>query len=184
MNKIFLLLLTLIFSVNVQAATYYVSPTGSDTTGAGTNGNPWLTLQKCIDVPLVAGVTACESNGSAICTGRGPTNWSDGDNILNSNPLFTDIITRVYTPTGSSPSLNVGINYAGRTVDADGISMSGTQDIGAYEYYTVNAPTLPSAVDTPADNGGQINIAWTVSTSVTVTAQKVYQGATPGGHIS
>jgi hypothetical protein len=36
--------------VGAFATTYYISPTGNDTTGAGTNGSPWRTLTKAFSV--------------------------------------------------------------------------------------------------------------------------------------
>jgi parallel beta-helix repeat protein len=39
---------------NVNAGTWYVSTTGSDTTGNGTSGNPWQTIQYAINQPSVA----------------------------------------------------------------------------------------------------------------------------------
>lgn len=49
MKRIFLTIIFILFSINVQAATWYVATTGNDTTGDGTTGNRWATPQKCID---------------------------------------------------------------------------------------------------------------------------------------
>ncbi|MFZ5874913.1 MAG: hypothetical protein ACOYXU_00760, partial [Nitrospirota bacterium] len=43
------------------------------------------------------------------------------------------------------------------------------------------APTAVSAVDRPGDNGGAIDLSWTVSVSTDVTQQRVYRGTTTGG---
>ena len=43
------LLCSLIFISTVSAATYYVSPTGNDTTGDGSESNPWQTISHAID---------------------------------------------------------------------------------------------------------------------------------------
>lgn len=48
---------------------------------------------------------------------------------------------------------------------------------------TAGAPGAPSgltAVDTPSDQGGAINLAWTPSTSTGVTEQRVYRSTTSG----
>jgi L-serine deaminase len=47
-----------------------------------------------------------------------------------------------------------------------------------------NAPTALTAVDTPADSGGAINLSWTPSTSSTVVQQRIYRSTTSGGPYS
>src|SRR4030067_1615229 len=44
-----------------------------------------------------------------------------------------------------------------------------------------NAPTVLSAADVAGDNGGEIVLNWTVSTSSDVTQQRIYRGTTLGG---
>ena len=39
-------ILLLFLATSLQAATYYIAPTGNDTTGDGSTGTPWLTLKK------------------------------------------------------------------------------------------------------------------------------------------
>jgi len=43
-----------------------------------------------------------------------------------------------------------------------------------------NAPTSLSAADTAADNGGSINLSWTVSTSPETTTQRIYRSTSSG----
>lgn len=43
-----------------------------------------------------------------------------------------------------------------------------------------NAPTSLNATDVPSDQGGSINLAWTVSTSSGVTEQRIYRSTTSG----
>src|SRR3990172_9491059 len=45
----FFLLTFLIIGSEALAATYYVSPTGNDSTGNGSSVNRWKTIQKCAD---------------------------------------------------------------------------------------------------------------------------------------
>lgn len=56
-------LLLLLLAPPVQAATYYVSPTGNDTTGDGTIGTPWETVQTGCDA-LAAGDTLVIQDGT------------------------------------------------------------------------------------------------------------------------
>ena len=43
------------------------------------------------------------------------------------------------------------------------------------------SPTLLGAVDTPLDQGGSVNLSWTLSASTDVTQQRVYRSMTTGG---
>ena len=46
-NKSILVFLFFVFLISsVSGATYYISPTGDDTTGDGSMENPWATLYK------------------------------------------------------------------------------------------------------------------------------------------
>lgn len=49
-------------------ATYYVDPLGNDTTGDGSSGNPWATLQKGIDNASNEGDTVCVNDGLYTAT--------------------------------------------------------------------------------------------------------------------
>ena len=46
-------------------ATYYLAPTGSDTTGNGSSGNPWKTAEKAYDM-MAAGDTCIFKNGTYL----------------------------------------------------------------------------------------------------------------------
>ncbi len=64
MKKLFIILFILFISVNVYAGTtYYVAPTGNDTTGDGTIGNRWATPQRCITA-VSAGDTCMIGDGT------------------------------------------------------------------------------------------------------------------------
>lgn len=53
--KHLLTLLALMVSIFVNATTYYISPSGNDATGNGTQGNPWKTLSKASTVATAFG---------------------------------------------------------------------------------------------------------------------------------
>ncbi|MBK7106866.1 MAG: hypothetical protein IPH62_16460 [Ignavibacteriae bacterium] len=61
------LLILLITAQNLFAVKYYVSPTGNDITGDGSEGNPWHTIQGAIDnVVVINGDTIIVMNGTYI----------------------------------------------------------------------------------------------------------------------
>lgn len=113
----------------------------------------------------------------------GSDNWSASNNTIGSDPLFTSASGHDYTLTSGSPAINGGINYAGRTVDANGVAINGVQDIGAYEIsYTVNPQTNLSAANITPDNGGVIHLSWTVSNTSGVTNQYIYRSTVSGSY--
>ncbi len=62
MNKLIILLMIAFIIPFSSAATYYISPAGSDTTGDGSNGNPWATLNKG-SISMVSGDTLILKDG-------------------------------------------------------------------------------------------------------------------------
>ena len=91
-------------------ATYYISPTGNDTTGDGSSGNPYLTIAKCVAVGANGDTIICkdgtyafvttnfitksfsieaENQGMAIFDGGGANAyWWNGDNSLVKTMYF------------------------------------------------------------------------------------------------
>ena len=49
-------------------STYYISPTGNDTTGDGSSGNPWLTLAKAISIQVAGDTIKCKTGSYAMGT--------------------------------------------------------------------------------------------------------------------
>jgi hypothetical protein len=58
--------------INSFATKYYVSKTGNDSTGNGSEGNPYLTINKAISV---------SGNGSAIVVGAGTYSETNNDSV-------------------------------------------------------------------------------------------------------
>ena len=88
-----LLLILLLWVGSAEAATYYVKTTGNDTTGDGSNGNPWLTVPKGLR-SLAAGDTLNICNGSYTISGvygniagdsygGGAASWATATTIKN-----------------------------------------------------------------------------------------------------
>lgn len=63
MKRNLTLLVTLLWALQTQAATYNVAVTGNDTTGDGSPGNPWRTIQKGVDAALSPGDTVSVGAG-------------------------------------------------------------------------------------------------------------------------
>jgi hypothetical protein len=60
----FLLVLLWAMVSTAEAATYYVSTTGNDSTGTGTEASPWRNPQKCAASPVAAGDTCIVKSGT------------------------------------------------------------------------------------------------------------------------
>lgn len=56
------------------------------------------------------------------------------DNIVGQDPKFVDLKIYNFRLQNTSPAINKGLSFSGRTKDADGKSIVGAPDIGAYEY--------------------------------------------------
>jgi hypothetical protein len=93
---------------------------------------------------------------------------------------FANNTTVTHTDTGLTNGTTY--YYVIRAFDGTQESADSNQASAASIDNTVPvAPTGVSAVDTPADNGGAIDLAWTVSTATDVTQQRVYRSTTTGG---
>jgi hypothetical protein len=84
---------------------------------------------------LVYNQTSCTAN--QICNNVGncvvPSGYTLTNNSLG-DPKFVNLANHDFHLQSSSPAINKGITYSGRTVDADGKSIVGLPDLGAYEY--------------------------------------------------
>ena len=104
-------------------------------------------------------------------TYKSTTGWDTNGPTVPTDPLFVNISQNNFDIQASSPAINVGVNAQCSALDFHLISrpQQTTCDIGAYEKTSTgaspNAPTSLTAVDTPSDAGGSIDLAWTVSTS-------------------
>ncbi|OGF21520.1 hypothetical protein A2316_01905 [Candidatus Falkowbacteria bacterium RIFOXYB2_FULL_38_15] len=122
----FLLLIVVGFVViaypsSASAATYYVAKTGNDTTGDGSSGNPWLTLQKAEDTA---------SNGDTVYANEGTYKENEAA-IHGWRPLkgITWIASGTVTVHGTAPGTRVlyssgtaAASFTGFTIDAnDGV---------------------------------------------------------------
>jgi hypothetical protein len=89
---------------------------------------------------LCYGATFISSSG---CSKSG---YDCANNIEGQDPKFENLANKDFRLQSTSPAINKGLAYSGRTVDADGKSIVGLPDIGAYEYGGGGFDTTPPAV--------------------------------------
>jgi hypothetical protein len=101
LKQLFLTVLLLAIAVPTWATTYHTNfSTGNDTTGDGSSGTPWKTLQKCADV----------ATSGDICLGTGTYTDTDSDgNVVET--VSSGVTYRAATPLGATISLS-GLNAA------------------------------------------------------------------------
>lgn len=104
---------------SVQAATYYVSKTGNDTTGTGSSGNPWLTLQKA-ETAATTGDTVNVSVGTYVEDDATTHGWNVTKGITW---VATGSVIVRGTGASTRPLYTSGTNtisFTGFTFDAEG----------------------------------------------------------------
>lgn len=138
--------------------TYYVGPSGSDTTGDGTSGNPYATINKAIDmldgyslfgditIQLLSGNNTNHTTSIAV-------DHPNGDKITIAGQAYTTTtLTSISGVVGSSNDYSVKLNLA----DATGIEINDYVHIGlmteasqwaAGTAYAVGAVRRPTAAD-------------------------------------
>jgi chitodextrinase len=108
-------------------------------------------------------------------------------NNISGDPKFVNLTGKDFHLQSTSPAINKGAYIDGYDYDADGKSIVGAPDIGAYEYGSsttststdTTAPSVPTGLTATAVSSSQINLAWKASTdNVGVSGYKVYRGTT------
>ncbi|MFC2092134.1 hypothetical protein ACFLTD_05115, partial [Elusimicrobiota bacterium] len=90
--------LSFLVFINAYSATYYISPSGNDVTGVGSDGNPWATFTKAFN-SMTSGDTLILKNGTytgsanAINIGQYPPDGTEGNYTVikaenNGNVIF------------------------------------------------------------------------------------------------
>lgn len=94
----------LLSALPAYATTYYVEPTGSDTTGNGTEATPWANPQKCVNAgsPLVAGDTCLVGPGTYTDTdGNGITVYASSGATVPVGTAALPITLKSRVPLGA-----------------------------------------------------------------------------------
>lgn len=101
---LFVVLILFLSTQVAQATTYYVATTGSDSTGTGTESNPWANPQKCVNAgsPLVAGDTCLVKAGTYTDTdGNGITVYASSGATVPQGTAGSPITIKSETPLGA-----------------------------------------------------------------------------------
>lgn len=138
--------------------TYYISPSGNDSTGTGTNGAPWATLAKAItssasgDTIILKDGTYTPSNWSITGsrniqsenTGLAVINWSSASIIANVISISTNTVVTIqglrftnFVPSSGNPRLF-------------GITLGNTGDV------TIDSCTFDNCTLRPDYNAGNL----------------------------
>jgi hypothetical protein len=141
MKKFLLVIFTLLFAaMNTWAATWYVATTGSNTTGDGSSGNPWQTIQFAINNGSVA-------NSDIIMVVAGTYNESI---IINKSLTIQSVSGATSTILDGNSATE---NYYMVSIEADNVIING---------FTITNPLYNSTADASgfltANSGKKSNI--------------------------
>lgn len=122
---LFALLAAFLLAGNAQAATYYVRTTGNDTTGDGSDGAPWATVQKAI-------TTVSLDGGHTILIGAGTYDGSGSGNSHYFARTFVSTVTlspeagaAVVLQGGAGAASVVAFGTNAQNVTIDGLGTGG-----------------------------------------------------------
>ena len=117
MKKLIFLLL-LFVSIIAHSATYYISPTGNDTSGNGSISSPWFTLNKAWTVVAAGDIVYMRGgtyayNSTQVLTGK---NGTSGNRILvtayaNEKPIVTKRTPFTYHNRNFTSLIFISANY-------------------------------------------------------------------------
>jgi len=103
--------------------------------------------------------------------------------VITTNPVFANYSGQDYHIMGNSPVRDNGTNL-GYTYDIEGNPMSGTPDMGAYEFTTTDstAPSVPTELASSNITSLSFTLSWTASTdNVGVEGYEVFGDGTSLG---
>ncbi len=131
--------------------TIYLSPTGSDTNGDGTSGNPYFSINKAMEVlapyaiPPNGSVTIELAAGTYNYTEKQNINHPDGDKITIKGSSANYAFSHIVSITGSAGNWSVKIQITP--------NLAGDEAVGQYCYlYSLTSPV--AELDLTNDNAG------------------------------
>jgi hypothetical protein len=101
-KNILIIIMIIMMASFVSAATYYTSPTGSDVTGDGSDGNPWGTI-------------SCHF-GRILCDGGGSDEISTGDTLILKDGHYNETLNAL-----GSIYLDTGVRFTTITAENPGM---------------------------------------------------------------
>ena len=120
-------------------ATFYIDPTGNDTTGNGSIGNPWASLYKaCTEVSALGDIihvnagTYTEHTQCTLAADVSIEGVGDTSHIISHHQSTESYDALIYLESGSNS--NQSISY----IKLDGDSQTGYQAIGVYQRSNVH----------------------------------------------
>lgn len=130
---ILLIVLSLVFPLNVLSANYYFDLSGGDdTTGDGSSGNPWKTIDKC--TTSRTGGDECRGAKTTVTAISGTCTFTNG-----SNEIATSVDQSGTVSAGDFVSKNSGLEgwWLVASVDSDSINLT-------YEYWGLSGSGTPT----------------------------------------
>ncbi len=155
------------------ATTLYVAPTGSDTTGDGSSGNPWATVAKALsyltDKWLAAEITISIGAGTYALSAPVTVNHPHSAKVtIQGATMAATTLSGSISVSGSSGAYSIDITVA----DASGIS------VGDYiGFYNLSGGTNPEYLYGCHEVTGKAGNVLTI-------ASKLYGATAPAGAIS
>lgn len=184
---LFLFLLTFaLFSKSLLAATYYVATTGDDTTGDGSEGNPWLTIQKGADAAVSPGDTVIVEDGNyagqiSLTTNSGSSEGTKTvSGVTKANPAVVTVTAHGYS-NGDMVAFKSAVGmtqlnghwFTVANVTANTFELSGTNSTSWDAYETSGTVEKIRPITIKARNRGGA----TADLGVSVSGWTVYSGS-------
>jgi hypothetical protein len=104
-------LLVLLGANTAIATTYYVAPTGNDSTGDGSSGNPWATPQKCV-TQVAAGDTCTVGDGTYTDTDSNGRTVLIASSNAASGTSSSPITLKSTNPNGAKIVVRTNLNQS------------------------------------------------------------------------
>lgn len=130
-KKTTLTILTVLFTILANAATYYLSPDGSDSSGSGSSSSPWFTLNKAWSVI---------KPGDTVYLKGGTYRYNSSQSLMGKSGSSSAPI-RIWAVEGEKPVITPSSSYDGTrgiNIDSDYLHIKGLEITG-YKQRTSSA---------------------------------------------
>lgn len=130
-KKTTLTILTVLFTILANAATYYLSPDGSDSSGSGSSSSPWFTLNKAWSVI---------KPGDTVYLKGGTYRYNSSQSLMGKSGSSSAPI-KIWAVEGEKPVITPSSSYDGTrgiNIDSDYLHIKGLEITG-YKQRTSSA---------------------------------------------